>query len=407
MAASTSGYQFATLGVGLLGSILVARVLGPEQKGVVDVFNLIGAFITDIGLLGFGSGIFYYLANRKRPLGEIHGTTLRYSLTAGAVLMLIGLLGIRYWRSLFPGVETWIVLAAFFMSPIAFYQLVWSNIMTGINRVVTAYRIGFYLAVGNLVLVFLFYHLGLIRPPIIVLTSVFWSIVLFGIGFGLLKKEAPELRPSNELLGKCLRYGSVIYFGNLFNVLHFKVDQVMINMWLGTKALGEYALSVRWAEMLFYLDSGIMAAALYRISSSDAADSHRFSTKLFKFQLMVSGAGGLLLILVSGILIQFLYGDAYQNAVGPLRILVPGIVSWSASKYLAGMLSYNQKKGMVVTVSAGIGLLLNVVLNFVFIKHLGMGIRGAALASSISYMSVFCMVVYWAWVYRPKAAPGA
>ena len=55
-------FQGLTLGIGMVGGILVARTLGPSNKGIIDLFSLLSSFIVDFGMLGFGSGLLYYLS---------------------------------------------------------------------------------------------------------------------------------------------------------------------------------------------------------------------------------------------------------------------------------------------------------------------------------------------------------
>ncbi len=383
--------QGLTLGLALVGGIIVARTLGPAKKGIFDLFNLLSSFIVDFGLLGFGSGLLYYLANKGRPLSEVHGTGFIFSIIVGIPTVLVGWLGLRFWMAIFPGLDVWIILLPFLLSTMTYYRLIWSNIMTGINKAVTTYRVGLYFTICNVAAICALWKLDLLDVRHIIGLTVLLTILNGVLAFFTLSRHEPRLRPSVSLGKGSLRYGLVIYVGFLANVIHFKIDQVMINYMLGAEAVGIYAVSVRWAEMLFILDSAIISAALFKVSSSPAKESYLLIKRLFKAQVLVSGVSGLLLCVVAYPLLFLLYGEAYSGAIWPLIFLVPGVVAWSCGKILSQYLSYNRGKFWLPTVYAIAGVFINVILNLLLITKFG--INGAAIASTVSYGSVILLTI--------------
>jgi O-antigen/teichoic acid export membrane protein len=217
------------------------------------------------------------------------------------------------------------------------------------------------------------------------------AILNGGFAFLVLFRQEPKLRPSFPLAKGSLRYGLVIYTGSVANLIHFKIDQVMLNYMLGSEAVGIYTVSVHWAEMLFILDSAIISAALYKISSSPAKESYLLTKRLFKAQVLVSGISGLLLCAFAYPLLFHFYGEAYMGAIWPLIFLVPGVVAWSCGKILSQYLSYNRGKFWAPTLFAIVGVFINVILNLLLISRFG--INGAAIASTISYGSVILLTI--------------
>ncbi|HMN27128.1 MAG TPA: oligosaccharide flippase family protein [Caldilineaceae bacterium] len=378
--------QFITVGIGLVSSVIVARTLGPSEKGIVDLFRVFTTFLSDFGLLGFGSGLLYYLANRHEPLARIHGTGLAFAALMGALTIGVGLLLSPWLDKLFSGLPAWMLLLGLGLAPFAYYTLIWSNIVTGLNRAVLSYRMSSVFSGVNLAAVLLLWALGYLGPGSVVVVAQSLALLNALVALIILLRIEPRLSPSLELARNSLRYSLVVYLGFLANTLHFKIDQLMISAWLGTAALGIYAVSVRWVEMLFLLDSAIIAAALYKIGSSPPAQAYQLTNRVLRTQLLISGGAGALLALAAYPVVMLIYGADYQDAIVPMFLLIPGIISWSLAKVMSQYISYNRGRQWWPSFFAIGGLLVNVALNSVLIPLIG--IRGASLASTFSYGAV-------------------
>jgi O-antigen/teichoic acid export membrane protein len=85
------------------------------------------------------------------------------------------------------------------------------------------------------------------------------------------------------------------------------------------------------------------------------------------------------------------YGSQYIPSILPLNLLIPGILALSLTKPAAVFVAYQFGLSKVNLQAAALGLLLNLVLNLFLIPRYG--ILGAALASTISYLSVFLFMI--------------
>lgn len=386
-------YQFLTVVFALVSNIIIARLLGPEKKGLVDIFVLIYMLILEFGLCGFGSGLLYQITQKKRPLSRAHGTGIAFTMIAGLLIGLLGWFALPLWQSIFPGVPQWIILAAFMLAPLVFYKQLWENIMTGIDRAVVIYKVAHIFSIIQLGAIVTLWMLDRFNYEMII----YWTILRIALNmiasFLIIHSKEKTIQPDLSLAKDVLKYGSLIYAGALANVLHFKIDQVMISYWLGLEAVGIYTVSVRWAETLFLLDTAILSASLYKISASSPEASFKTTRKVYRTQIVISITAGILFALLAYPLVHVLYGEAYGNAALPLIFLIPGIIAWSTSKSFSNLLVYNLGLGGFLTKVSFLGFFANVILNYYMIKVFGWGINGAAIASSISYFLVAVAVV--------------
>ncbi|MEM2001615.1 MAG: oligosaccharide flippase family protein, partial [Candidatus Methanomethylicaceae archaeon] len=99
--------------LGISVSVIIARVLGPEGKGIYTVATLFSYLIVTFGSLGLPSSATFYVAKQSYVRQEILGSTVLTGLLTGALGMITGLiLVILMGQHIFPGIsQKYLVLA--------------------------------------------------------------------------------------------------------------------------------------------------------------------------------------------------------------------------------------------------------------------------------------------------------
>ena len=167
--------------------------------------------------------------------------------------------------------------------------------------------------------------------------------------------------------------------------LYMKVDQVLVNGMLGNRSSGIFAISVRLTELFYFvpvilqstLFPGIMAAKSDPILFRRRLDSLYSLTIVFSYTIIV------VMFFSSSWLINVLYGPTFSDAVKPLMVSVFTLLFVSLGTVRnAYILSQNRTQLLVyITV---LGLILNLVLNYLFIPWLG--VLGASFAMLLSQL---------------------
>jgi O-antigen/teichoic acid export membrane protein len=187
-----------------------------------------------------------------------------------------------------------------------------------------------------------------------------------------------------------LKYGMRSYLGNLSWMANARLDQFVMSMFMDLAALGQYAVAVSYATVLFPL-SGAFAMILF---PNVAANKRDRSVSMIKQALMLNSAvtagGAVILALLSPFVLPWLFGADFSPAVVPSVILLVGTVVLGCNYVLSDGLrglgfpmlpSVAEALGLAVTVS---GLVL-LVPRF--------GIYGAAWASVLAYVSVLMVLM--------------
>jgi O-antigen/teichoic acid export membrane protein/predicted SAM-dependent methyltransferase len=167
--------------------------------------------------------------------------------------------------------------------------------------------------------------------------------------------------------------------------IYMRIDQVMINNYLGSTEVGVYASAVKLSEAWYFIPTLIGASVSPAIINSLKVSEEVFEERLLKLYSLMAAVSILIAIIItftSDWIIQILFGAAYSSASTVLKIYI-----WSGLAVFLGvsmgyfLLAKNLTK--ISFYSTTLGVISNVILNIILIPRFG--INGAAVATVISY----------------------
>lgn len=164
-----------------------------------------------------------------------------------------------------------------------------------------------------------------------------------------------------------------------------KIDQVMIGRLMGEGAVGLYAAAVKFAEVWYFLPAILCASLFPAIINSRKVDESLFKQRLGNFYTLML----IISIFIAGVttalarpIVLWLFGFDYANSVPLLQIY-----AWSSIGLFLGwgiqqrLVAEDRLQKVFLSYSAA--MILNVILNVLFISRFGL--TGAAWATLISY----------------------
>jgi O-antigen/teichoic acid export membrane protein len=93
-------WRAAAIGVGLVTTVLLARWLGPEDRGTLAILVLSLSLVTLVLQFGVPEALIYVLGARLHGESEIVSTVLAYSLAVSVSAAAVGLVALRFWTDL-------------------------------------------------------------------------------------------------------------------------------------------------------------------------------------------------------------------------------------------------------------------------------------------------------------------
>jgi O-antigen/teichoic acid export membrane protein len=207
-----------------------------------------------------------------------------------------------------------------------------------------------------------------------------------------LKLTLRKLTTSLKLFRESVLYGVKGQAGNIVQFFNYRLDFFLVNYFLNISQLGIYAISVGLAELVWRVPNSAAVVLFPRIASRNSLETAHFTMTVCRrtFLIMLGFAG--LIIIAGKPVISTLFGSKFSGAYIPLLLLIPGIVVLGISNVLAIDLA-GRGRPEIRTYGAAIAGIATLVLDLLLIPKIG--IRGAALASSVSYTIATGVVIYF------------
>jgi O-antigen/teichoic acid export membrane protein len=385
--ALSMGTKLAMIGLRLLRNILLARILGPSERGLFALLSALPELISAATSGGLNAAVGYQAA-KQRPMGLLLSQVLVFGcLLAGFLTLLVVALTREFGRDLDIttqlGLLAWLLLLAVPLTVLKSGLLTLHNASGG----VVAFNV-----------------LRLIESltPLLLFLALFWmwksdaleaaliswlagiSLVVL-VGWLWLKHDQPlTLQWDRASQKELLRYSARSHPDLLFQQVIMRSDYLFIGGLLGSTALGHYAMASAAAELLLIVPEAVTTPLMKGLLQQEAG-MEKVTPLALRLTATVMLGACLTLALIGEWLIVTLFGIDYQPAYPALLALLPGLFGLNYASILRLDLLGKNRPGSISLVM-GLGALFNLVLNLLLIP--AYGIVGAAAASSIAYLAV-------------------
>jgi len=384
----TSGVLNLVVGIG--ASVILARVLGPEGRGIYALAALLPSLIVTFGNLGIGPATVYYVARGEFRREEILGTNVLLSVGIGGIGVLAGLIVVLFFREkVFPDVAPGYLLLALVLVPVEVFFSYVRYVLLGAQRI----KEFNYVQIAQSVLFLGFVALALLGLKAgvtgAILAGLFTWLIVDALVFHLARRVAGgvDFKPNISYMKRATTYGIQAHLANILGFLNYRVDMFLVNGFLGPAAVGLYAVGVGLVEKLWMVSHAASTVLFPRVAAEKEEDRRKeFTPLVARTVLWTTALGALLLALLSRWIVLLLYSEAFLPAVGALQSLLVGIVALSAWRVLANDIAGRGFPGLNIYTGLA-AVATNIVLNLLWIPRYG--IVGAAWASTVSYTVSF------------------
>lgn len=393
----TLASRWVVLAFTIASGIVVARSLGPGQKGVfVLTFLLLNQTIA-VGTFGVPHALVYFLAGSKLTRAEAAGHFLVTS-AVSAILLALPYVAIVVSAGdrLFKGVEpsTLILIALLILPSLATANA--GGVLRGLGRLDLFNLLRLADAVINFVLLF--------TALVVLGGGLGGAVVASALGTLLASATAVALvlgavgtRPRIHFasLPALIGFGLRSYVTVVMQLTERRLDLFLLAWFLPADGaawqIGVYTAAVAVAELPRTVSGAVSTVLLPRVASADPRANAATVPLVSRHLTAVNLAFGAVLALVGHPLIGLLYGPAFLPAYLPFLLLLPGVVMAGVWNVFEAEL-VGTGRPLRLSMFSGLTLALNLALNLVAIPRFG--IVGAAATSGFTYALLgLCLVL--------------
>jgi O-antigen/teichoic acid export membrane protein len=359
---------------------IVARVLGPVAVGMYALMLTVatlGGTLLSLGLPAYNASF----ADRQPP-ALLLSNSIAWNAAALMALSLVCapvlLLGKLSPPSQFIVLGLW-------MAPLIALLDCSRGILQGSNSIRAYNWVAFSGGALNFVCIALLTKASGLSLAGVALSWVSSVAISLGLAVKLVLHRIRLPRPDLELMKNSLKFGGQAWMSQMTGIVNFRIALVLIEIFLGTAAVGLYSVAAGIAELLFYFPNAVAVVTIARYGSSSPEEAAGLLARSCLFVLSVNACCAVALALIARPLILGVFGPQYERSLDVLLVLLPGVVIYSPVAVTVWYVNAHLRKPAINLLVAGSSALTGTLLMVMWATpH---GLVGVAAAATCGYVA--------------------
>lgn len=324
------GSRVFLMGIGITNVAVLARFLEPDGRGKYFLFQTVLAVLTALADGGFSQAFNVLSARHLSSLKQIHSLLIKCALVCSSVLgAAVGSIVLWGGSGFIPNLDRDWLWVAFMLLPLTVYAGYWNAMMIGLGEVKRMNLVQIVLGPLHvlLVLTFVVALSGGVHTALSVYVAIMLlqGCIMFGILLSLLS-AGPEVKPVAGLHGEIIRFGLRGYLNQIATLLWARIPVFVLNLTSGTAAVGIFSVAQQLSEKLLLPMQAVQDAIFRKIAAATLSEATRLMNRYMRLSLAAMGFLALCGVVAAPLIVRVLFGDAYEDGVRVLRILLLGTV---------------------------------------------------------------------------------
>lgn len=377
------GGRVLGLATGFISSVLLARLLGPADRGLLALMLSASTVALAVAAVGQPLAVTYYASRKDAEPTAIFGNVFVQGAALTLVVVPLTVVLHRPIADLFgrgQGGMTWALAAL--LVPITFLDWTTSNQLLGMLRFGAYNALKFVSGIAYtlaIVLLLSVFHQRVAGG--LIATGLASVVTIVGCIRPILARRRP--RVSAPLMKQMVRYGWQVQVGVIFQMVNYRLDVLIMQFFRPLYEVGYYVAAQTVAEFVITIATAFQSSLLPLVShyEGDERQGAVSARSLRHYGILAAAAVGGDAVVGTAI-IYFAYGPKFHPAVLPMLVLLPGVWFLGMGLVIQSDLGGRGRPGLsskLAAVAAGV----TVVLDLSLIPLLG--VMGGAIASVCAY----------------------
>jgi|GEM_PF-632161 len=389
--------QNAGMVVTFVAGILLAKFLGPDRFGEYSLILLANLMLLLFTNMGIEISTRVFAGKSPEKISQIHTACALLILFISAFVALILFFAqdiLCYYY--FKGIRKDLLLLAALLLPFSLYQLVWQGIMVGLGEISLYSRVFMWNRLSQGAVVILLITFTFPRLEWFIYLWVIIQVVTFVVSFILMaKRHKLFARFPLSLINDLLKFGWVVYIGNVAANLIYRYIYLIISSLLGNAQVGLYNRAATFSDKVTLIAGSLERATYQPAASADKDYAPFLIQKVFRYNLYVNIAGAFAMYVFGSVCIRLLL-EEYLASLFPLKFLLVSVVFMSCSRILAVYFTAHLKKPHIPGIINWIVLPVSLGICYLFTSL--WGLKGASMAiAAIYFIHAFLFFVVFTW----------
>lgn len=381
----TTVVQFIILGLGLVTSLMLARLLGPTGRGELAAALLWPQSLVYLGSFGIQDACVYYAARPRMRTGVVLTNAFFLFLIQIALLLPLGYLLMPHLLSQQSSAVITISRPLLITTVLGLASLYATSVLRAKLEMGIFNSLSLILPIGTLAgVIWLLATKRLFLDNIAFLYIILYILLaLMSFAALFVKRLWDRFRLDPPLLKQMVTYGAKVQIGSMSQMANIRLDQMLMAALLPATQLGLYVVAVSVANITMVIPTAIRTVLAPSIAQVDQAtkDIPNLEAQL-RMYWSLNVAVGLAILLLAPFAMTIAFGSAYKAAILPAGILILAMVCLGGKEILSGT-AYGLGTPLLVSQAELVSLLITA-LGLAVLLPLW-GIVGAAVASLLAY----------------------
>jgi len=373
----TLGGRILRTALALGMSILLARVLGPHDRGLYALGTGVYVGLVLSVFTGVASSTSYFMLNAEAGRG-----ILRPALLAGLLFCVAGCVPVIAMAEL--GHNAWAAIPSIALLPCNVATMILLGYALGTKQIrwQTTYAVVSTAALlAGIGIAFVLVSRGAgAAIAAYVLVNAMVALASIAIVMRDSRRLPQGTVPFRAFLAFALRVG----VASLVTLLNYRGDLYVVALLASPAVLGEYAVAIAAAESLLVVTQVAGIATSPHVGSMGRTAAAQLTAKCVRATFFFALAICVVFYAVAPYVVRLLYGAAYLPLVPALRVLLFAVLILSLSTPIQNFFTLKLGKPEVALVTAACAAAVCVALSWFLVPRIGM--IGAAAATGVAYL---------------------